>query len=556
MVCENDDDLTLDEIFEPDKEGDQDALLRGAESEDEISEDESSRKDWTPSTSDDSESDEDDLQINVLPKSFGEWWGRNVNSTTGTDDSVREASDAHMKARNMLLAIWCTDKDKFVRDKCSLSKCVLEIDKKLRSGQFTFRKTNPSVVPAPNVIKDYVGVMNLTSQQNDLFTSSENFLWINGPAGSGKTVLLCGKIIQMAKSDKQEKIILFRFCGYDNEDSIYQRALTKANVEYSIIQNVSEDTHPASELDSILRDENAGFSDVIIIQVTGYTSLTWLTVTVRLLRNCHVFVDDIQIVMEYDLNTLQYDELITLMIEIGRSKTVHVACDIVQSWYADDDRDIFYLAGYLRQYFQSGSGILSKNLRNTCDLSIILSRIRSKFIGYFSRSPGLGVRSLDTINMVLPEQIAGHYIHGPETEVHVLTDHDFDGIKYILLKQLDELCSTNVLGKSDISIVCDNVDQDFLTEISGIVKEKYENISKIREAADCMSAEWPIVIILQESRISNKKPDNLVSLYLQMSRARVFCFVILFPEHGKKLKFRSLFDVLGDLADCAHIVFH
>ena len=553
MVYGTDDDLTVDEIFEANEESN---VLRGTDSEDEISEDESSRKEWTPSTSDESEPDDDDLQINVLPKSFGEWWGRNVNSATGTDEYVREASDAHIKARNMLLAMWCTDKDKFVRDKCSLSKCVLEIDQKLRSGQFTFRKTNPNVVPAPNVIKEYVGVMNLTSQQNDLFTSSENFLWINGPAGSGKTVLLCGKIIQIAKSNKQERIILFRFCGNDNEDSIYENALKNADVEYSLIHEVSEDTHPPPDLDSMLRDENAGFSDVIIIQVTGHVTLTWLTETLQLLRNCHVFVDDIQIVMEYDLNREQYEDLITLLIEIGGSKTVHVACDIVQFWYANDDRVIFYLANYLREKY-GYLGILSKNLRNTCDLSGILSRIRSKFIGFFSRSPGLQKKSWDAIDMVLPDQIAGHYIHGPKTEVHVLTDRDFDRIKYILFKQLDELCSTNALGNSAISIVCDNVDQNFLTRLSEEVKGKYyDNISKIREAADCMSAEWPVVIILQESRILSKKPDNLVSLYLQMSRARVFCFVILFPEQGKQLKSRGLFGILEDLAECAHIVFH
>ncbi|KAL5263068.1 hypothetical protein ACHWQZ_G008463 [Mnemiopsis leidyi] len=552
MVYGDEDDLMIDDIFEADvREGD---FPRAGS--DEISEDESSCEEFTP-TSDDSISDEDepDLKINSVSQSFNAWWRSHVASATRKDDHEKERTDNHIKARNMLLAMWCTDKDKFVRDKCSLARCVVDIDKKLKSGQFSFRKTNPSVLPAPNVIKDYVGVMNLTVQQHQLSTSSENLLWINGPAGSGKTVLICGKIIEIAKYDTQERILLFLFGGNKSEGTMHEDALRKSDVEYSLINEVSEETHPPPELASMLTD--SGLSKVVIIQITGHTTLTWLTESLQLLQDFHVFIDDIQVVMECDVGVQQYDAMIKLMIQIAVNRKVHVACDIAQFWFANDDRDIFHLAGCLKQQLKSSQlGSLSKNLRNPCDLSRILSILRSRFIEYFS-GPGLTTRSLDAIDIILPKQIAGHYIHGPKTKVHVLKDGDFNQIRDILFQELGELCSTDALGNSDISIVCDNLDPDFITKISEQVNKRCDKTNKIWEAGDCLSAEWPVVIILQERRSAmNKKPDNLVSLYLQISRARVCCSVILFPEQGKKLTSRGMFGILEGLADCAHIYIH
>ena len=207
-------------------------------------------------------------------------------------------------------------------------------------------------------------------------------------------------------------------------------------------------------------------------------NLTWLTDTFRLLRDCHVFVDDVQIVMEYDKTPSQYPDVINTMLESSRSKTVHIACDIVQFWFANDDRDIFHLANSLtKQLSDSQLGTLSKNLRNTCDLSNILSVFRNRFIEYYS-GPGLGARSLETLNMILPQQIPGHFIHGPKTVTHIVKNHDVTLIKNLVNRELDKLCDGEKLSNSDVSILRDNVDKDVLDLVSETLEQK--TVARIR----------------------------------------------------------------------------
>ena len=170
---------------------------------------------------------------------FNQWWHRNVSSCSIQSDntaSMKMGSDALMKiaaaskrTRNMLLAIWCTDGDHFDPQKCSLGWCIREIDEKLKSGKFVYRENNPKTVRAPNVIKDYLNVENFTKQQYDVFNSEKKCLWINGPAGSGKSVILAGRIIQQAQSD-QKKIIVYKFSHRQVKTQLFQ-ALVKAKVQ-------------------------------------------------------------------------------------------------------------------------------------------------------------------------------------------------------------------------------------------------------------------------------------------------------------------------------------
>ena len=145
---------------------------------------------------------------------FIDWWKENVSDLVLDESLHHEFRTKHEDVRNLLLAIWCTDKticDKSIRDmsKCSLGKCIVEINKQLRSGKFAFRSNNPDVIPSPKIVKDFLGINNLTKQQYDLINSYEMFLWINGPAGAGKTVVLLAKILQLALSSKDNKIVLF-----------------------------------------------------------------------------------------------------------------------------------------------------------------------------------------------------------------------------------------------------------------------------------------------------------------------------------------------------------
>ena len=151
-------------------------------------------------------------------ENFSDWWKDNVDDLVLDEPLRPESLTKHEDVRNLLLAIWCTDKIICDKSKCSLGKCIVNINEQLRSGRFTFRSNNPDVIPSPKIVKDFLGIDNLTKQQYDLVNSDEKFLWINGPAGAGKTVVLLAKILQLALSSKDNKIVLFCETGGIEED--------------------------------------------------------------------------------------------------------------------------------------------------------------------------------------------------------------------------------------------------------------------------------------------------------------------------------------------------
>ena len=278
---------------------------------------------------------------------FAAWWAENV---TQAISSVRRAfketlsistempisgynQDSHEKARNMLLAIWVTEKNTCKKSKCSLGQCIMDVNKQLKEGQITFepkkgknRDKNPDVVDAPDVISKYVGVLNLTTQQNDVFNSSEKLLWINGPAGAGKTVILCGKIIQLIQSGSDNKVVVFKFVGHGNNSQHYQHALDKASIEYELI-STSKDDHTSAQLADLITE-----SSVIIVEITNpFESLTLLIDILSVLSGYNLFVDDIQSVFNYNKKAEICTVLINKLLELSADKTVWIACDFVQA---------------------------------------------------------------------------------------------------------------------------------------------------------------------------------------------------------------------------------
>ena len=141
-----------------------------------------------------------------------------------------------------LLVLWCINQDnKWDITTCSLPKCIMDIDSKLRrtlvtrksvdevaaevnrsSGKNKGRKNtsckkdypeNPEMVDAPTLFKKYLNVKTLTKDQLDIFESKERFLWVEGPAGSGKTIVMLSKIIHLALTTPPEKRILLVIPG-------------------------------------------------------------------------------------------------------------------------------------------------------------------------------------------------------------------------------------------------------------------------------------------------------------------------------------------------------
>ena len=124
-----------------------------------------------------------------------------------------------------LLGLWCIKRDnKYEVTDGSLAKCITDIDRKLKGALVTRRavdEENPKkkgkakkypenleMVPAPELFKRHLEISCLTKDQLDVFNSEELLLWVEGPAGSGKTIAMLGKIIHLALTTSSDKRIL------------------------------------------------------------------------------------------------------------------------------------------------------------------------------------------------------------------------------------------------------------------------------------------------------------------------------------------------------------
>ncbi|XP_063692485.1 uncharacterized protein LOC134824508 [Bolinopsis microptera] len=204
--------------------------------------DDTSSEEEVLSDSDNNQSNRELVKTDEDVSNFDAWWAENVTQAISSIRIVSEETvsnteipisgynqNSHEKARNILLAIWATDNNKCDQSKCSLGRCIMDVNKQLKEGRITFepkkgkkRYQNPAVVKAPDVIKNNSNVENLTVEQHNAFESKENLLLINGPAGAGKTVILCGKILQLLESDMNNKVVVFKFTGEGNNSQHYQ----------------------------------------------------------------------------------------------------------------------------------------------------------------------------------------------------------------------------------------------------------------------------------------------------------------------------------------------
>ena len=503
---------------------------------------------------------------------FSDWWKDNVNDLVLDEPLRPEFLTKHEHVRNLLLAIWCTDKTVCDKSKCSLGKCIVKIAEKLRSGRFTFRSNNPDVIPSPKIVKEFLGIDNLTKQQYDLINSDEKFLLINGPAGAGKTFVLLAKILQLALSSYDNKIVLFSET-YDDKAMTspkhLHKPLEKAGVKHVFIVETEMADKPIDEsyrrISHYLND-----NQVVIIILGGLKDIKGLGTTslikfIRLFqgKGIHVFFDDIQ---GENISYNKDYEIFKALFELSGSCHVWIACDTLQhpfGYYHEEDRLRLdsRLTGFVKDELSSTQLVsLSKNLRNTSDLSRTLSMIREHII-----EPGNLVSTFRNDFAIL--QAPGHYIHGPKSIVHVLQKFDEKLLYDIFVKEFNELYFDDMIDSNDVGIIFTSVDADTINLIKSIMDGiSFSKDITLRHVSSTYSKEWPTVIVLQtlydhdvETLVggSAKVSIDLEHLYIAMSRARVKCKVIMFPTEGIILgDSHRMCSLLDKLKDSVEVRYH
>ena len=340
-------------------------------------------------------------------KKFSDWWKENVVPNIGSKD---EYVTKFNYVRDILLAIWCTDRDDNEQRRCSLGWSIKQIHEKLRNGQFVYRKNIPKSVPAPSIFMECFGVENLTKDQHDLFSSKKKFLWINGPAGAGKTLILAGRMIELVRNDEENKIVLFTFCRSGEENNLYQKALKMSGIGYQEICLDEKDI--ASELLEKVAECKKNNQVTFVTLNNGYcASISWFINILRSVHDCScsLFIDDFQAIDALSINKASYDgvligfmeALLILSSKMTGENYIIVACDVSQAWvpilYYNANGNFpprlppckFHdgcplpLSSIMEKNFMIN---LKSNMRNTANMSEILNVIRKSLLFIFPKT--------------------------------------------------------------------------------------------------------------------------------------------------------------------------
>ena len=526
---------------------------------------------------------------------FGQWWETNIQTIIQTNND-QQFHDLYKKTKDVLIALWAThinDKDEDCESfRCSLGWNIMDIDAKLKQGHITFipRKglnpetSNPSVKEAPAEIQDHLGVEFLTTEQHDAFEKIKNGKsWLlNGPAGSGKTILLAGRVVQFAKSEPDKKILIISSTQTVQSTSIYQEGCLEAGLNHRVQTfSVGNLLQFEEQILKFKSDNNSGticlFEGDQDIFGEGYSRNIELMakhfdlividdgqrLKVHMKRYAHdLVVCGTRVVRTVTVTEETHDDKVDNVQGLWRAaqtadtfnndsqfpkdKQVLVAMDIMQFFY-------FQTSSHDSPEEIPSSITLTRNFRNSCDISDIASRMRDEFLG----------EKLESLGMMTPKQESGHYLRGPIPIFHLFNKFEIRKIQDVLNNELLRIKKGGLMKKEDIAIISFNDNNSYKAADSVLqgLEDKEVTMCPVRE---CFSLEFPAVIVLLESQcifeLSRFDYEQELSLtymktlfnrlYTSLTRARVLCTVLMFPEeHVKDKPHKSYINHLNDFAN-------
>ena len=438
----------------------------------------------------------------------------------------------------LLLGLWCIDKEgKWNFDKCGLPSCIKEIDQKLRKALVTRKSVdedeiktstkrrkgkskskkypeNPEMVEAPELFKKFLNISCLTRDQLDVFNSQERFLWVEGPAGTGKTLVMLGKIIDIVLHEPPNKRVLLISGGWNSVPALdgHVQLLNKITrcikvfCNFYFEENGSYDQ--VLQVEESLSEQLQDHSNRVVILEVGYKN-TISNIWHRVITGFdYAFVDDHQAMTDEYSNESDIVSSGHLPVVQDRAKnktSLWIFSDIVQEW--NSSVDMMYepcQCPKFRDLF-TNKKLLNVNLRNTYEISFVLSVIREHF-------NTIDIPSKD--NFSIPQQREGHFLRGTKPVIYLLRNDD-SSWKRILEEQLTNL--------RDIKVLTGQYERNLPNCLTSCIEES-------------ISSEWPAVIYIHRfpdhnSLIASEVQYytyNFSKIYLALSRARVYAVMILY----------------------------
>ena len=397
------------------------------------------------------------------------------NSNLSQRLQARQESSVHNRLMLILLGLWYYDDINDRINLKNLSETIKDVDCLLRISKISRVRIDQQpvstfVVKAPKTLQK-LDIKFITKSQESVLMNEKKKLWINGPAGTGKTLLIMGKVVEILQ-DPQEKVVVVVL----NEIAAkyYQQHLETANVSSVLYENVNE---------ALLEIETR--SRVFIVHCKGHfvrgklevdDSYRLESITTILKTDYHVFLDDFHGLtagMGYNPTKDLYSIVFTELNSIS-PRLFWVTYDILQDGF---------LPRYLRTSFRMREVLnnvknkdcfqcLPNVLRNSRQIADLLSSIRMLrvdnekqiLLEYQDERDRASVHVYDIPTdeefetffsyMSLKQEI-GHYIHGPKPVLYHLASH-WSNTAVITAKAREILAAElSKLGSGNVAIVVD-----------------------------------------------------------------------------------------------------
>ena len=542
-----------------------------------------------------------------------------------------------------LLGLWCLDQ------KCGwdvtsgdLTKCIKDIDEKLRRALVTRKSVdaektektsgrgkekakrkqypeNPEMVEAPKFVKDFLKLSCLTKPQLEAIESEERFLWVEGPAGAGKTFIMYAKIIDIVLNEPPERRILVILPGkkhhkaiqchikvlekittcsiapFDYEMQVFlSRRLDLCHEELRELNNrVSAAQRDLSELLSKTK------SRIVFLPMKGlFCESTMYSIIASF---DHVFVDDYQHIAGDLTSEVRAKFLFFNKFDCPKNVIADGLYPVIKNssnnntnlWIFSDKGQTpryqficFCNRLYKKELFDNFKNLfasnilLTKNLRNTYEISTVLSVIRKHYTMIDLSGEESGSNTLK-----IPQQKQGHFLRGTKPTIHLVRDDRPPALG--VFKELKNLTGPrSFFVAEDIGVTCHfdidssleskkrsadlgNTIRKILRLALSITTRKSGDWAKIwfNHISNCVSAEWPAMIYIQrytptyyqidldgtrhDLRLDQPEWKSLAKgndrtiplLYLALSRARVHSTVFIYGYR------RGIYEATDDLFD-------
>ena len=490
-----------------------------------------------------------------------------------------------------LLGLWCIDQEgKWDTDKSSLTWCIKDIDQKLRRALVTRKSVdtdkltassktgkekkrkypeNPGMVEAPKLFKDYLNINCLTQGQLDAFNSTERLLWVEGPAGSGKTMVMLGKIINIVQNETPPKRVIVIIPGLKEPTRLKGHLkLLKDITDCTMVSYESYQTGDISSkvaaLERSVFDQLCNTTSKVVLFTIFHTLIEDHLTMYGILTNFdYVFVDDYQslynklhreIVQEDSASTswcqqnvlnvlfcIVKNSAINLWVLCDEGQAVlshavvipsipaNVRCDPKEELPLLKVKHIKDFSINFKKYF-STQVVLPVNLRNTMEICALSSFIRTEINAVFAYSAVCSGQKI----LELPKQRIGHFLRGPIPEIYLMRDSDPAAIKRLLGKELRKIKgSVNGLDNKDIAVLLFGTTGPSFNDLA--LRLLLDGVTAISPSLS-VSGEWPAVISVHECLFLPSDAVHadwiwytslLPSLYIEVTRARVYSTLIL-----------------------------